>query len=121
MSRWVPNLLFDEVPRIQVTGFYEDLEAGIRAKTLIECVQAGMNLPVHFNLDFWRFDWLREHSLRNFALSAARYSALVIVSATRAKLLPGQLGKWISAWAQEKNGPPSAVNQTSIFRSDGSL
>ena len=99
----------DEIPRIQVTGLYEDLEAGLRSKVLMECVHAGMNLPVRFKLDFWRFDWLRERSLRNIALSTARNSALVIVSATRARQLPDQVEKWISAWAQEKNGYPSTM------------
>ena len=109
MSRWSPNLLTDEIPRVQITGLYEDFEAGVRAKVLIECVHAGMNLPVKFKLDFWRFDWLRERSLREIALNTARSSALVVVSATRAKSLPHQMERWISAWAQEKNGHPSAM------------
>lgn len=119
MSRCDANLLTDEIPQVQVTGLYEDLEAGIRAKVLIECVHAGMNLPVRFKLDFWRFDWLRERSLRDIALSTARNSALVIVSATRARLLPHQMERWISAWAQDEDSQPSAMIVLLPKRRDG--
>jgi hypothetical protein len=104
-----PDFSTNETARVQVTGLYEDIEAGIRAKALMECVQSGLELPVRFKLDFWRFDWLREQSLRDIALSSAKDSALIIVSATRTRPLPPQMEKWVAAWSRDKQEHPSAL------------
>jgi len=108
-SNWVSNVLSNDTPRVQVTGLYEDLKAGHRIKALIDCVHAGMELPVRFKLDLWRFDWLRECALRDIALNAAGDSALVIVSVSRARTLPAQMDKWVRAWTQDKGGHLSAM------------
>lgn len=108
-SNWVSNELTNDVPRVQVTGLYEDLKAGHRIKALIDCVHAGMELPVRFKLDLWRFDWLRERALQDMALNAARGSALVIVSVSRARMLPVHMGKWVTDWTQDKGDHPSAM------------
>jgi hypothetical protein len=94
---------------IQVTTLYEDLEAGLRAKALMECVQSCMDTPVEFKLGLWRFDWLKERSLANIALSATKRSELVIVSTTTAITLPGEMERWLHAWGQGREDHPSAL------------
>lgn len=101
----------DDVPLIQVAGLYEDLESGIRAKVLIECVQASMDLSAQFKLDLWRFDWMKEEPLRTIALNAARNSALVIISisARFARRLPPAVENWMAAWSQDPGEHSSAL------------
>lgn len=96
-------------PLIQVTGLYEDLESGVRAKALVECVQAGLELPARFKLDLWQFDWLGEAPVRNISLSTAKSSALVILSTRCASLLPPAVEDWIRVWSQHLIARDSAL------------
>lgn len=104
----VPILARNNPFRIRIAGFYEDLEAGLRIKVLLGCVRAGVNLPAPFRLDLWRFDWLRERSLRNIALSTTRGSALIIVSISRASWLPTEMEKWVTTWSHDIENHPAA-------------
>ena len=110
-NRWISATknIMDNLPLIQVTGLYEDLESGIRANVLIECVQANVGVPARFNLDLWRFDWLEEAPLRNMALSAAKRSALVLISTNCVNLLPAPMETWVAAWSLEVEEHPSAL------------
>src|SRR6187399_1519267 len=96
-------------PVIQVTAIYEDLEAGIRAKALMDCVQSGLDLPAQLKLDLWRFDWLNELSIRNMALNIAKSSTLVVVSASTNNPFPVEMERWIRAWMQSREDQLSAI------------
>ncbi len=96
-------------PVIQVTALYENLEAGLRAKSLVDCVRAGMEAPAEFKLELWRFDWLGELSLGNMALSAARDSTLVIISTASDGAMPPELERWLRAWRQTPNAGLAAL------------
>jgi hypothetical protein len=97
------------MPVIQVTAIYEDLEAGIRAKALMDCVQSGLDLPAQLKLDLWRFDWLSELSIRNMALNIAQNSTLVVVSASTNNPFPVEMERWMRAWAQSREDQLSAI------------
>ncbi|HEX5220550.1 MAG TPA: hypothetical protein VFZ59_13350 [Verrucomicrobiae bacterium] len=98
-----------ENPSIQVTAIYEDLEAGIRAKALMDCVQSGLDLPARLKVDLWRFDWLNELSMRNMALNIARNSTLVLVSASTNNPFPVETERWMRAWMQSRQAQLSAI------------
>ena len=97
------------LPVIQVTAIYEDLEAGIRAKALMDCVQTGLDLPARLKLDLWRFDWLNELSIRNMALNIAQNSTLVVVSASTNNPFPVEMERWMRAWTQSREDQLSAI------------
>jgi len=97
------------VPAIQVTAVYEDLEAGIRAKALIDCIQSGLDLPARFKLDLWRFDWLGELSMRNMALNIAKTSTLVLISASSNNPFPVEVDRWLRAWMPSRDEQLSAI------------
>lgn len=99
----------DPEPVIQVTAVYEDLEAGIRAKALMDCVQSGLDLPAQLKLDLWRFDWLNELSIRNMALNIAQSSTLVVVSASTSNPFPVEMERWMRAWMQSREEQLSAI------------
>jgi hypothetical protein len=98
-------------PTIQLTALYEDLEAGLRVKRLLDRVESAVKreLPVQFKLEVWRFDWLGEASLRNMALSMARSSALVLVSTSTDHPPIVELERWIRAWTQNRDDQLSAL------------
>jgi hypothetical protein len=108
-DRQAPVLTGSDPLLIRAAGFYEDLEARLRIKVLFECVQSGVDLPMPFKLDLWRFDWLRERSLGNIALSAARGAALIVVSMSRANWLPVEMEKWVTAWSRDMEDRPAAL------------
>lgn len=99
----------NQVPVIQVTAIYEDLEAGLRAKALMDCVQSGLDIPAQLKLDLWRFDWLNELSIRNMALNIARSSTLVVVSASTNDPFPIEMERWMRAWTQSREDELSAI------------
>jgi hypothetical protein len=99
----------NDVPLIQVTVLYEDLEAGLRAKALIECVQSCMEIPVQFKLGLWRFDWLKERSLANIAMGATKRSELVIISTSTAQALPSEMERWLDSWVPRTELFPAAL------------
>jgi hypothetical protein len=98
-------------PTIQLTALYEDLEAGLQVKRLLDRVESAVKreLPVQFKLEVWRFDWLGEASLRNMALSMARSSALVLVSTSTDHPPIVELERWIRAWTQNRDDQLSAL------------
>src|SRR5262245_53646794 len=97
-----------ELPVIQVTAIYEDLEAGIRAKALMDCVQSGLDLPAQLKVDLLRFDWLNELSIRNMALNTALNSTLLVVSASTNNPFPVEMERWMRAWEQGRQDQLSA-------------
>ena len=99
----------NHVPVIQVTAIYEDLEAGLRAKALMDCVQSGLDVPAELKLDLWRFDWLNELSIRNMALNSAKSSTLVVVSASTNNPFPIEMERWMRAWTQSREDQLSAI------------
>jgi hypothetical protein len=99
----------NQLAAIQVTALYEDLEAGVRAKALMDCVQSGLDVPAQCKLDLWRFDWLGERSMGNMALSMARSSMLVLVSASTDNPASPELERWINAWMQSREDQLSAL------------
>ena len=98
-----------EPSSILATVLYEDLESGLRARALMESVEANMDFPAEFQLDLWRFDWLAERSLGNIALSRADRSALVVVSAGSSDPLPPAVENWLNTWVQMEQSHPLAL------------
>jgi len=98
-----------ELSPILATVLYEDLESGLRARALMESVEANMDFPAEFQLDLWRFDWLAERSLGSIALSRADRSALVLISLGSANPLPVAAEKWINTWVQMEQSHPLAL------------
>ena len=94
---------------VRVTILYETLEAGLRARALMNCVQAGMDLPPRFLFEYSRFDWLNERSLRNVALSTANRSSLVVISISSKNPLPAPMDGWINDWVESGVGEASAI------------
>src|SRR5690242_6532467 len=98
-----------EQSSILATVLYEDVESGLRARALMESVEANMDFPAEFQLDLWRFDWLAERSLGNIALSRADRSALVLISVGSANTLPPAAENWLNTWVQIEQSHPLAL------------
>ena len=94
---------------ILATVLYEDVESGLRARALMESVEANMDFPAAFQLDLWRFDWLAERSLGNIALSRADRSALVLIAAGSSAPLPPAAENWLDTWVQMEQSHPLAL------------
>lgn len=110
--RWAtPGNPLVKLPLVRLTALYEDLEAGLRAKRLLEGVETTVKaqLPVCIKAELWRFDWLKEKSLRNMALSMAKESALVLVSASTNNPPPVEFQRWLKAWSQSREQNLSAL------------
>ena len=60
---------------------YEDLSTELRAKRVLEHAARQVPMAPNFNLAIWRFDVLREASLREKALNEASVAVIVLVSA----------------------------------------
>ena len=97
-----------ELPMIQVTVLYENMESGLRAKALMQHAESGIDFPAEFRLEYWRFDWLKEALLGHLASNTAKDSALVIIASTTT-VLPRQVEDWIHAWAKVRANHPSAL------------
>jgi hypothetical protein len=98
-----------ELSSLLATILYEDVEAGLRARALMESVEANMDFPAEFQLDLWRFDWLAERSLGNIALGRADRSALVVVSVGSTNVLPAGAENWLNRWVQIEQSHPLAL------------
>lgn len=98
-----------QLASVPVTTLYEDLEAALRARALIEVSQSGMDLPVPLQVELWRFDWLRERSLNTMAMNRAKNSTLLILSTSSANPPPSHIEKWIKHWTQCPQGQPLAL------------
>lgn len=113
LMRKTPLNLTDDISEnspIRVTVLYENLEAGLRARELMDCVQGGLQLPTAtLELEFWRFDWLAERIMRNVALSMAKRSTLVVFSFTNINSVPPELERWLNAWTRYAQPAPSAL------------
>ena len=108
-SKHLPRQWGSHLSPVQVTVVYEDLEAGIRAKALMDCVQTGLELPAKLKVDLWRFDWLSELSMRNMALNIAKSSTLVLVSASTNNPIPTEMDRWMRVWMQSREEQLSAI------------
>jgi hypothetical protein len=105
----LPAATSNRIPVLQVTALYEDLEAGVRGQALVDCVRAGLDVPAQFKIDLWRFDWLNELSLGNMALSMARSSGLILVSASSSNPFPPEVERWFEAWVQSPGDAASSL------------
>ena len=98
-----------EEPTFRAMVLYEMMESALCAKALLECVQSDMESPPQFEVEFWRFDWLRERSLRDIALSIAGNSDLIIVATATAAPLPLEMERLLDAWAGRCGDPCLAL------------
>ena len=98
-----------EASSLLATVLFEDVESGLRARALMESVEANMDFPAEFQLDLWRFDWLAERSLGNIALSRADRSALVLISVGSANTLPPAAENWLNTWVEMEQNHPLAL------------
>lgn len=91
------------------TVLYEDLEAGLRARGLMECMGNSMDFPLQFNLGLWRLDWLAEGALGNVALGRANRSDLLLISISSTNPWPEAALEWIESWVKSSSRHPLAL------------
>ena len=88
---------------------YEDLSTGLRAKDVIDCAARRLHSAPIINLAVWRFDVLREASLRKSALNEASMSVIVLVSAHGRRDLPKVVALWLKQWFKRKSDESRAL------------
>jgi hypothetical protein len=88
---------------------YEDLSTGLRAKDVFECATHRFPRAPSFKLAIWRFDVLREASLRETALNEASEAVIVLVSAHGRRDLPKAVMVWFTQWFERKSDEPRAL------------
>jgi hypothetical protein len=88
---------------------YEDLSTGLRAKDVIECAARRLPRAPNVNLAVWRFDVLREASLRKLALNEASMAVIVLVSAHGRRDLPKVVAVWLKHWLKRKSDESRAL------------
>jgi hypothetical protein len=88
---------------------YEDLSTGLRAKDVIECAARRLPRAPNVNLAVWRFDVLREASLRKSALNEASMAVIVLVSAHGCRDLPKVVAVWLKQWLKRTSDESRAL------------
>lgn len=102
-----PNLLCmrtearSDLPPTRAAVLHEPLKARLRAKELRECLESDMDVLAPFELEYWKFDWLKERSLRNMAMRITGNLEVVIISASGPSALPLEMEQWLNAWAHK--------------------
>jgi hypothetical protein len=88
---------------------YEDLGTGLRAKDVLDRTARRLPRTPILNLAIWRFDVLREPSLREKALHKASVAVIVVVSAHGRMALPEVVTDWLQQWLKRKSDKPRAL------------
>src|SRR5262245_55640467 len=82
-------------PDLRVQILYEDLEAGLRAKQTVDCLEEQLGSTANFWLSLWRFDLLSEPALREEVANEAMRADLLLLSAHGKHGLPEDVSTWI--------------------------
>jgi hypothetical protein len=109
-TRTTQNLLSNAAERLQavkVTILHEDLPTALYAKALFDCVVPELD-GVDLELDYWRFDVLRDPELRSESARSAQSSAIIVFSVGNRKLLSPEIRDWLNRWARARGEHPCA-------------
>jgi hypothetical protein len=95
--------------KLDAVLLYEDLNAGLRGKEVLDCAVRLFPRVPHFNLAVWRFDVLRTVIERELALHKASVADIVVLSAHGGKALPKLVKLWLKQWFGRKSDEPCAL------------
>jgi hypothetical protein len=89
-------------PRFNVVIVYEDFVTGTRAMTVYDSLARSLANHYEFTNSAWKFEILRQASLKKIAVFDAIEADLVLISAHAGSELPEEVRAWIHLWlAQE--------------------
>ena len=98
----------DEETTFKVQIVYEDFIAGLRAKRFMSNLET--RLPFEsLKLSLWRFDLLKEPTLRHGAASEAIKADLLLLSAHGWRALPEAVDSWLGIWSHMTLDEPPAL------------
>ncbi len=92
---------------VKVTILHEDLPTALCAKALFDCVVPELD-GADLDIDYWRFDALRDAELRAESVSAAQSSAIIVFSIRDRKRLPLEVKEWVAQWVRVRGDHPCA-------------
>jgi hypothetical protein len=90
-------------PRFNVVIVYEDFVTGTRAMTVYDSL--ARSLANHYELanSAWKFEILRQASLKKIAVFDAMEADLVLISVHAGSELPEEVRAWIHLWLAQGN------------------
>lgn len=98
----------DDDQVVKVTVLHEDLPMALQARALFDCVLPHLGSGARLDLDFWRFEALRDPALRNHSTNAAQDCGIVVFAISNRKILPPEVEEWISEWLRCRSNPSGA-------------
>jgi len=90
-------------PRFNVVIVYEDFVTGTRAMTVYDSLARSLANHYEFTNSAWKFEILRQASLKKIAVFDAMEADLVLISVHADSELPEEVRAWIHLWLAQAN------------------
>jgi hypothetical protein len=94
---------------LEVLLLHEDLQTGLRAKSLLGSLEAKLSVKPRFLVELWRFDMLHDPELQERAVQEAARANMVMISMHGQHELPAVVRNWLSRWTEARNGEACAL------------
>jgi hypothetical protein len=99
----------DKNPPFKIVVAYEDFDAGLRAKEMLERLSQQLIPEFEVSRDVWKFELLGHPQLRKQAAREASEADMILIAArAESELLP-HVTSWIDEWASNRNGRVAAL------------
>ena len=82
---------------LSVMAVFENPDAGLRARRLMDTVKNKLNLDAELDVCFWKFHRLQNPAAKCPAVTAAPHADVIILSAHDGKKWPEAIQEWIPA------------------------
>src|SRR4026209_197191 len=88
-------------PRFNVVIVYEDFATGTRARTVYDSLARSLANHYEFTNSAWKFEILRQASLKKIAVFDALEADLILISSHAGGELPEEVRAWIHLWLRQ--------------------
>ncbi len=96
-------------PAFQVVVVYEDFAAGRSATDTCNLLLDKLGDEFELRCSTWKFETLRNESLRQTAALEATEADTIIVATHRVSPLPSELTRWFDSWIAIRGDHPAAL------------
>jgi hypothetical protein len=98
-----------ELPQLNLVVVYEDTATRDRALQVCDHLAIELEDEVHFNVTWWRMDFLTNPSIAWQATEAALRADMILFSLHAGPTLPPALEHWAQSWVEEREISGGAV------------
>jgi hypothetical protein len=99
----------DGAEPLEVLLLHEDLQTGLRAKYILDNLEAKLATKPRFLIELWRFDMLQEPELQERAVQDAKHANIVIISLHGNDELPAVVRNWLDRWIKARSSSSCAL------------